>query len=133
MSSNVPNFRLPLSFVFLCLLAISAVVAANTPPLAGRKYALAVGVTEYSDKPLYGCVNDAAGMLGILIGSFGFDRDASSLLTNRDATRAGILRAIERYAGLVGSGDLFVFFYSGHGTVFPDGASLDRDETQTLD
>jgi Caspase domain len=130
---KVPNFHLPRSFIFLCLLAVSAWAAANTPPPAGRKYALAVGVTAYSDKPLYGCVNDATGMLEMLIGSFGFDRNGSSLLINGDATRDGILRAIERYVGLVNSGDLFVFYYSGHGTVFPDHASAERDETQILD
>ena len=133
MPFNVRKFRLFLSFACLCLLAFSAAAVANTTTKAGRKYTLAVGVTEYRDKPLYGCVNDATGMRDLLVEGFGFDSAGRTLLTNRDATRAGILRALQQYAVLVNSGDLFVFFYSGHGTVFPDDATPDRDETLTLD
>lgn len=123
-------FRQILSFV---LLIFSATALANTPALAGRKLLLSVGITQYRDKPVYGCVNDATGMRDLLMDRFGFDRSGSALLTNSNATRAGILRALEQYVDLVSSSDLFVFFYSGHGTVFPDGASAERDETQTLD
>jgi len=133
MSFKVRNLLLFLSFVCLGLPALSAAAGGRTPALVGRKLALAVGVTQYRDKPLYGCVNDATGMRNLLVERFGFDRADATLLTNSEATRAGILRAIEQYVGLVNGGDLFIFFYSGHGTVFPDGASPERDETQTLD
>jgi hypothetical protein len=130
------NFRIFCRLVFLSFLCLAAVCAtgfAYKPAFSGRKLVLSVGITQYRDKPLYGCVNDATGMRDLLIERFGFDRTSAMLLTNNAATRAGILRAIEQYVDRVNSGDLFVFFYSGHGTVFPDGASAERDESQVLD
>lgn len=125
--SPIPRNHLPLA----CILMLA--VAANAAAPAGRKYLLAVGVNAYASSPLRGCVNDATGMSELLIGSFGFDGAASALLTDQTATRANILGAIDRYAGLIEADDLFVFFYSGHGSLFPDQYSLERDETQALD
>src|SRR5262249_32893086 len=133
MPFKVRNSRSFLSFASVCLLAFFLAGFAVTPALAGHKFALVVGITQYRDKPLYGCVNDATGMRDLLVERFGFDRADATLLTNSAATRAGIVNAIERYIARVKGGDLFVFFYSGHGTVFPDSLSADHDETQILD
>lgn len=99
---------------------------------SGKKYLLSVGINEYSQSPLNGCVNDAVSIMELLTGGFGFDREQSRLLKDREATRANILQQIERYIRLTSKGDLFVFFFSGHGTLFPDNRSLVRDETEIL-
>jgi hypothetical protein len=121
-------------------LAFSLTVTALPPPEAGpalsppvRKYLLAVGINDYTfAQPLKGCVNDATGLTATLTGAYGFDRTGSTLVVNAEATRARIIGALEHYSRLVTAGDLFVFYYSGHGYLFPDQASPQRDETRAL-
>jgi hypothetical protein len=106
---------------------------ADPSMVTGRKYLLSVGINQYPEKPLRGCVNDATGIQETLVDQFGFDRRDTTLLTDFRATRAGILTSIQRYLGQVGQGDLFVFFYSGHGALYPDSDSLIPDEPDDLD
>ena len=97
-----------------------------------KKYLLAVGIAAYPQSPLAGCVNDATSMMSLLTRDFDFDAGASRLLIDSEATRANIIGGIERYIALTAKGDLFVLFYSGHGSLFPDDRSLVQDETETL-
>ena len=134
MPTGILNFRFSTLIAWLCLSIISIPTCAETPAAsASHKFALAVGINQYPNKPLYGCVNDATGIRDLMIESFDFNRSDITLLTDHGATRAAILGALERYADAVGNGDLFIFFFSGHGTLFPDGNSLENDETRIID
>jgi len=97
---------------------------------AGKKYGLFVGINNYTTaSPLYGCVNDATNMRATLQSKFGFLPVNNTLLTDAAATREGILSNLKKYQALAEKGDIFVFHYSGHGTLFPDSRSEDQDET----
>ena len=114
--------------VTLCGALWSAPVAAETP----RKLALLVAIDHYgaphtSDastnghqwKPLGGTVNDAT-MLGRELQKRGFE---VKLLTNRDATLAGIEAAFRQHLianARPGRGDVALFHFSGHGQQVAD-------------
>lgn len=99
------------------LLRHQSVLAQPTP----RKLALLIGINDYTDAPLYGCVNDVILQRQLLIHRFGFNpRDVVTLL-NRDASRQGILDAIEEHLiKQAKSGDIAVLHFSGHGSLVRD-------------
>lgn len=117
---------------FLLLALILLIAGGISAEAKGRKYGLFVGINEYQEpiSPLFGCVNDARNMRNTMITKFGFTRADTTLLTNAQATRDGIISKIKAYEKLAGEGDLFVFHYSGHGTLFPDSYSEELDETE---
>jgi hypothetical protein len=89
------------------------VLAQGTP----RKLALLVGINEYSDQPLRGCVNDIELQRQLLIHRFGFNPKDIHTLTDGQATRQGILEAFEEYLiRQAKPGDVVVYHYSGHGS-----------------
>jgi hypothetical protein len=101
-----------------------------------NKWALLIGIDKY-DKlaPRYqlsGCVNDVQLMAGVLQHKFGFLADNITLLTDEEATRDGILAAMDALFDRVGENDIVVIHYSGHGSQMRDreGDELDGfDET----
>jgi hypothetical protein len=107
-------------------------VMTSTAFATGRKMGLFVGINKYPKRPLPGCVNDATQMQMKLSKRFGFEASNMSLLTDYQATRQGILDKLAYYERETQSGDLFVFFYSGHGSVFLDVDSLEKDETEAF-
>lgn len=117
--------------MFGLVIVLSAImVFGGTALAAGKKYGLFVGINKYTTaNPLYGCVNDAMMMRQTLQTKFGFLAANNTLLTDAAATREGILSNLKKYQALAGKGDIFVFHYSGHGTLFPDMYSEDQDET----
>ena len=117
-----------LLIAFISLIAVSAAEAKN------RKFGLFVGINAYQGgiNPLKGCVNDATRMRDAAIAKFGFKAADTTLMTDAAATRAGILAELNKYAALAGAGDLLVFHYSGHGTLFPDEYSEEQDETKLI-
>lgn len=58
---------------------------------------LIIGINEYTDTPLFGWVNDAILQRQLLIHRFGFNSQDVVMLLNKDATRQGILDAIEEH------------------------------------
>ncbi|MDY7024023.1 MAG: caspase family protein, partial [Cyanobacteriota bacterium] len=89
------------------------VLAQNTP----RKLALLVGINQYQRKPLDGCVNDILMQKMLLIHRFGFQEDDILTLTDKQATRQGILDAFEDHLiKQAKPGDVVVFHFSGHGS-----------------
>jgi len=111
----------------LCL-AFAGSVAAK-----GKKYGLFVGINKYPapTNTLYGAVNDAKNMKALLESPrFGFMPANDVILTDEQATRAAILSNLATLGAKAGAGDLLVFQYSGHGTLFPDKYSDELDETQ---
>ncbi|MFL6283792.1 MAG: caspase family protein, partial [Pyrinomonadaceae bacterium] len=140
----------------LCFQSVAALpVAARTPPRARKvapvtndkssnvatatlpssppvKYAMLVGVNKYPGNALNGCVNDVTNLREMLVKNFGFSADNVVMLTDEQATRANILARLDEFASKLKRDDLFVFAYSGHGTLFPDAYSEEQDETESL-
>ena len=119
-----------LRYLHLLALPVICFFGATVNGYAGIKYAVFVGVGDYAQaSKLDGPVLDAVKMNSVLIGGFGFNQSNTTLLTDTGATKSAILEAFKKYQGLVKEGDTFVFYYSGHGSLFPDALSDEHDET----
>jgi len=101
-------------------LLVSAALTAG-PAHADR--AVVVGVNEYpklaQGSNLEGCVNDAKGIEATLKAQ-GFEVVS---LTNEQASKTGIMAALEDMKTRSRPDERFVFYFAGHGTVATDGAS----------
>jgi len=97
---------------------------AAPPPAPGELYrdshALVVGIDQYAKWPkLSHAVRDAQAVRESLVTRFGFRADNVTLLTDADATRANILKALnERFgdAKRVKRDDRVFVFFAGHGS-----------------
>ncbi|ASC73447.1 uncharacterized protein XM38_044140 [Halomicronema hongdechloris C2206] len=93
---------------------------------AGRKLALLVGINAYGSQPLQGCLTDVALQRALLIHRFGFHPDDVLTLSDRAATRDGILAAFETH--LIQKAkpeDVVLFHFSGHGSRLQDPTPID--------
>ncbi len=98
--------------------------AAAPPPAPGELYreshALVIGINQYAAWPkLSHAVRDAQAVRESLVTRFGFRADNVTLLTDADATRANILKALnERFgdAKRVKRDDRVFVFFAGHGS-----------------
>lgn len=125
---GVTLFRMLLTSLVLLVVAAGAVSA------KGKKYGLFVGINDYPvSNKLEGAVPDAQNLKTLLETKFGFLAANTTLLTDAKATRANILSKLREYGRLAGVGDLFVFQYSGHGTIWEDAYSDEMDETQKVE
>lgn len=81
-------------------------------------HALLIGIDQYPRFPeenqLRGCRNDVELMADVLDSSFGFSRIVR--LFDGEATRDGILAAMDALVRETEEDDVVVFFYSGHGS-----------------
>lgn len=126
------------ALAFIMLLAASA----NGQP---AKRALLIGIDDYTASTLpvvgptqhrgwpdlRGTVNDVRILADMLVLRYGFERKNIVTLTNQQATRAAILRAIEEHLVRPAHKDDIVFYYfAGHGAQVPNPAS---DEPDRLD
>lgn len=113
----------------ICCLLLSATAFAQ------QRHALLVGVENYpggEEARLVGCLLDVQLFGSSLLDKHGFARDNVFVAADEKATRAGILSALEQMLARVKRGDLFVLYYTGHGTLFPDQLSEVRDEAQVI-
>ncbi|MBD2577293.1 caspase family protein [Oscillatoria sp. FACHB-1406] len=113
------------------LLRHQKVLAQTTP----RKLALIIGINDYIDAPLYGCVNDAILQRQLLIHRFGFNPSDIVMVLNQDATRQNILDAVEEHLiKQAKPGDVAVLHFSGHGSLVrdPDPIYIDTETGQGL-
>ena len=98
------------------------------------KRALLIGIDAYQFAPkipqLHGCVNDAQLMRTVLEEQFGFPPANMALLTNEQATRDGILAALDTMVAATAPGDIVMFYYAGHGSQMTD---REGDEASGLD
>lgn len=81
-----------------------------------ERHALIIGINSYpfvDAQPLKGCVNDAERMAILASDTFGFK---ARLLVDSEATRDGILAALERLLDEVRPGEQVLVHYSGHGS-----------------
>jgi peptidoglycan/xylan/chitin deacetylase (PgdA/CDA1 family)/uncharacterized caspase-like protein len=103
---------------------VSAERAAPPPPAAGELYrdshALVIGINQYAAWPrLSHAVRDAQAVRESLVTRFGFKADNVTLLTDAEATRANILKALnDRFgdAKRVKRDDRVFVFFAGHGS-----------------
>ena len=80
---------------------------------AGKFHALLIGIDDYSSLPhLQNAVNDATSLEAELRDKYGF---STRLLTNRQATREGILKALNDYRSILHDDDNLLIYYAGHG------------------
>lgn len=109
--------------------AILTLAILASPSSADRR-ALVVGIDEFQNpkvRPLACCVNDAGAYRDLLLRSFGFGIEEVRFLTNREATRDGILAALNALAEGAGEGDIRVFIFAGHGTRVRDQSGDESD------
>jgi hypothetical protein len=94
-----------------------------------RRLALLVGINNYPTNSriprLQGCLTDVELQRNLLIYHFGFNPQDILVLTDSQATRKGILTAVEEHLiKQAKPGDVVVFHFSGHGSQVAD---LNRD------
>ena len=96
-----------------------------------RRKALIVGINEYQNpnNNLQGCVPDAQDMAATLR-MLGFPASKQRLLINEQASTDGILAGLDWLTKDMASGDVCIFYYSGHGSQVAD---LNNEETDRLD
>lgn len=97
-----------------------------------RPRALLVGVNRYpflEDGDLRGCLNDVALFSALLLDRFGFAAEDVRVLRDEEATRAGILSAMDELVARAEAGGVAVFFFAGHGSRkrsgLPDGTYVE--------
>ncbi len=78
-------------------------------------YALLVGINDYPNKPLRGCVNDIESVEKFLLDTYQTDNLSVKKLLNKDATRQGLIDAFSFFKDAK-DGDTCLFYYSGHGS-----------------
>ena len=101
-----------------------------------NRWALLIGVNKYSKLEsryqLKGCVNDIELMEEILKNNFGFPAAQITSVQDENATRDGILHAMDALVENVTEDSIVLFHFSGHGSQMrdPEGDEPDGyDET----
>jgi hypothetical protein len=122
--------------------AVAMPTAPGTPstpgaPLTGgsRVWTVSVGISDYpgSANDLPECANDAVKIAEALRNQGLTASDRELVLTDANATRAGVRAALARVASNIQPGDPFVFFYSGHGGQTRAARADDPNELDGLD
>ncbi len=119
--------------VLLLLIAIGCIAAhdqvgAQQPgsPSGGAKRALLIGINKYRAVPkLQGSLNDIETMKRVLVSRWGFPEGNIRMLTDEQATRDGMLAALNQFVSETGPLDTVYIHYSGHGSQVAD---LNGDE-----
>ncbi len=127
-------------FVRFGLIAVCLCLFAREAGGEPRRRALLIGINDYSTASaaarlaarqfpnLRGAVNDVELMRGILDSVYHFQTGEIVTLTNRQATRDGILKAIDEHLIRgAGEGDILLFYYSGHGSQVRNSLSEEED------
>ncbi len=102
--------------------------------MSGRCHALVIGIDSYPgfgpESQLAGAVRDARTMAEVLFDRHGFAADDVLRRLESEATRSGILEALETLKHRVRAGDHALVFFSGHGSQMTD---REGDEGDGLD
>lgn len=83
------------------------------------KRALCVGINDYpytEEDDLRGCINDAQAWSALLRDHYDFAQSDIKLLTDKDATKKGVLTALKKLLSSGKKGDVLVFTNASHGT-----------------
>ncbi|NOS79111.1 MAG: DUF4384 domain-containing protein [Nitrospira sp.] len=119
--------------VLLLLIAIGCITVHDQveaqqpgPPSSVAKRALLIGINKYHAVPkLQGSLNDIETMKRVLVSRWGFPEGNIRLLTDEQATRDGMLAALNQFVSETGPLDTVYIHYSGHGSQVAD---LNGDE-----
>ena len=84
----------------------------------GTVHGVFVGISDYpgEEADLRYTADDARNLQAAFARGVGMSAGNSIVLTDADATVEGVRSAVSRVGGAAGPDDLFVFFYSGHGS-----------------
>src|SRR5687767_11201134 len=112
-------------------------IVPTSGPLAGKQiyansHALLIGVNEYpklpEDKNLQYAINDVKAVREVLVKFYGFPAENVTVLTDSQATKSGIEKAMAKLSdtGKVGPDDRVLIYFSGHGMTvkIPTGGDL---------
>lgn len=91
------------------------------------KKALLVGINQYSQAPLRGCVNDVKEMREVLTSLFGFASENVRVLTDEGANRQAINVGLAWLAESGNEPSVRVFQFAGHGHFLPDAHGDEAD------
>ncbi len=96
--------------------------AASAPPprLSGKRYLLAIGISEHQSTPsglpvLPGASTAAADLTRLLVERVGLAQDAVLVLRDRDATLARVRSALRDFLSLPGPDDLLIVYLAAYG------------------
>ncbi len=82
----------------------------------GNFWALLIGIDDYDHWPkLSTAINDTLAVQEVLKGRYGFSPQRIKRLSNKEATRQGIIDAFEWLINEVGQQDNVLIYYAGHG------------------
>ncbi len=100
--------------------------------LNAEKYGLVIAVGDYPSEGLWPDISSANDIPHVTSAFqvLGFSSDNITILTDKNATKEGILNAFHELAAKVGIGDIVFIHYSGHGQQIVDD---DGDELDGLD
>lgn len=109
--------------------------ASHRVPTGGRdsdKHALIVAIADYPRASGYDVINSQndVPIVAAALEAHGFPASNTVVVLDEEATRAGIVSAIESLTARVSPGDVVVVHYSGHGHRMTDD---DQDEADGLD
>ncbi len=97
----------------------------------GYHYILGIGIDTYTRvERLHSCEKDIHKLQQFLLERFQFDASHCQTLLNEAATKAGIIRALQRLAQILTEQDSLLIHFSGHGsmlTTHPEGYLLAYD------
>jgi uncharacterized caspase-like protein len=79
-----------------------------------QRFALLIGINDYSFSPLRGCVNDVEAVHDLLVEQYGFPEATIRPLTDADASRTKILAELDALRTKAKPDDSVVVFFSGH-------------------
>lgn len=89
-----------------------ALSTAITVPQQARRFALLIGINEYSFQPLRGCLNDVNAIQSVLVEKLDFREEDIVRLVDTAATKTTILQAIANLDAK--NADTVFIFFSGH-------------------
>lgn len=101
---------------------LTAILLLLTSTVQAEDRALLIGINSYQNvRGLKGTHNDVQAIKNLLTTQLGFKLEAIKVLEDSEASKAGILQAMDEWL-LQGSksGDHVVFYYSGHGDQLDD-------------
>jgi hypothetical protein len=95
----------------------------------GINRALLIGINNYESVPkLHGALNDVETIRHILLTKWGFVERNITVLTDKAATRIGMLTALEQFVKETGPHDTVYVHYSGHGSQVEDLSGDEQDD-----
>lgn len=98
------------------------------------KRAVLIGINKYQipGSDLNGCVNDVKNLSGVLKTYYGFEDKDITTLTDLQATKKAMQKAIQKLIRSGKKGDVLLLHYSGHGSNVPDDNGDEADNRDEI-